>query len=722
VCLDFLAPAPFVLGVFLTFLAIEKGKRPYLFILLISLGLAFWWRWQFVQRVNLYPDEFVTLLAMDMIGQKGVPVLPSGLFYEHGLLYSYLAGVVALWGEPALLGRLTSLVLGLATIVLTYWLGRRWFSPAVGILAAFGLALSPAAIQWSGRVRMYALLQLLVLLTLWFMSVSLYGRRPRAAWLAVLAYFGALLTQFVAIALLPALTIAEIIGLQTQSAKKAWYADPKFWLRGGAVGGAVLIALLLKRAGQPKGIEPLAAGNAFGGIWDVLHIYSSFSLDLAQSWQTIAPFFLDPPGVIFTCFVPVALVAAVIKQPRFGPVLFLTIALGLTTLVILLFAAPDRRDDKYLFMLLPVLLLLGAQGMMIVVNLAGRLSGQWVSRWSQVVPPLTPQRGEFRLKTPPSGGPGGEDSSRFFASTSAFLTTFQVGYRIVAVVVIVVGLWMYSRSEIAELLADVGENYATTFAYVAENWQPGDAILTGTPAAAYYYLGRNDYYAVQAGGLYDYRILYPPGGEPVERWLGSPWIQTPEALNAVLSQQPVWLVLERWGLLIQYYQPLFMQNILAQTKFIREDNGVIALKSLPNPRLLRETPAFPAEAVLGGTLGDPGQLKLLGYTLEGSRLTLYWEALIPVSFDYTVFVNVQNEAGETVLQTDHRPLGSIYPTTLWPPGVVIRETSQLDLPPGDYELRVGMYLLETGERLWVPGDETQQNMVYLGKFEVEPEP
>ncbi len=234
-------------------------------------------------------------------------------------------------------------------------------------------------------------------------------------------------------------------------------------------------------------------------------------------------------------------------------------------------------------------------------------------------------------------------------------------------------------------------------------------------------MGRNDYYAVQAGGLYDYRILYPPDGEPVERWLGSPWIQTPEALNTVLSQQPVWLVLERWGLLIQYYRPLFMQNILAQTEFIREDNGVIALKSLPNPRLLRETPTVPAEAVLGGVQGDPGQLKLLGYTLEGNRLTLYWESLIPVIFDYTVFVNVQNEAGETVLQTDHRPLGSIYPTTLWPPGVVIRETSQLDLPPGDYELRVGMYLLETGERLWVPGDETRQNMVYLGKFEVEPE-
>jgi len=169
---------------------------------------------------------------------------------------------------------------------------------------------------------------------------------------------------------------------------------------------------------------------------------------------------------------------------------------------------------------------------------------------------------------------------------------------------------------------------------------------------------------------------------------------------------------------VQYYQPFFMQNILAQTEFIREDNGVIVLKSLPDARLLQELPAVPADALLHGVEGDSGQLKLLGYTLEGSRLTLYWQAQSPLTFDYTVFVNAQNEAGEIVTQTDHRPLGSVYPTTLWPSGQTIRETSRLKLPPGRYRLRAGMYLLETGERLWVPDDNTMQNMVDLGKVVV----
>ena len=663
---------------------------PYLIILLLSLGLAFWLRWQFVQRINLYPDEFVTLLAMDMIGQKGAPILPSGLFYEHGLLYSYLAGGAALFGEPALMGRLTSLALGLLTIGLSYWLGQRWFSPPVGALAAVGLSLAPAAIHWHGRVRMYALLQLLVLLTILFMLEGLYHQRRKAAWLAVLSYFGALLTQFVAVVLLPALAVAEGLALQTRPAPKGWYRDRQIWLRGLAVGGAVLIAFLVKRAGQPKGLAPLDAGNAVAGVWQVLTIYTGFSPDLGASWRAISPFFLEAPVLVFTLFAPLAVVEAIYPlltplrnpkrrpqasnslnafSPPARPALFLAVVLIVTTAIVLFFAPDDRRDDKYLFMLLPALLLLGAQGMMIVLARVGRL---------------------------------GRLSSRVWLQAAA-------------TAVIAVGLGLYARRPVIDLLTDVGEDYAAAFAYVAGRWQNGDAVLTGTPTAAYYYLGRNDYYAVQAGGPYDYRILNTSQG-PVERWLGSPWIQTPETLNAVLASRPVWLVLERWGLLIQYYRPLFMQNILAQTEFIREDNGVIVLKSLPDPRLLRQTPAVAADAVLGGVQGDSGQLKLRGYTLEGARLTLYWEALIPLRFDYTVFVNVQTGEGDLVLQTDHRPLGSIYPTTLWPPGQLIRETSLLNLPPGDYELRVGMYRLETGERMWVPSDETLQNMVYLGRF------
>ena len=671
--------------------------------------------WQFIQNINLYPDEFVTLLAMDMVRQKGAPLLPSGLFYEHGLLYSYLAGAASFLGEPALMGRLTSLVLGLLIMGLTYWLGQRWFSAATGTLAAIGLTLAPAAIHWHSRVRMYALLQLLVLLTLIFMLEGLFKRNNRAAWLAVLTYVGALLTQFVSIVLLPALTVAEVIGLQRQPDRKGWYADRQIWFRGLAIGAVVLIAFLVKRAGQPKGIEPLQPANALMGLGQVLAIYTGFPFDLGSSWQALAPFFLQPPVLVFTIFAPLAVMAALWKKPRYEATAFLAVVLALSTLIVFLFAPADRRDEKYLFMLLPVLLILGGRGMMTVIYGLEALLQRWQG-WPQVTRVfltvfdrliLRPMRVLF----------GGWGVTTAMAASNLFLRQPQALYRLLAVIIISAGLGWIARSHINELLTDVGEDYTTTFRYVADNMQAGDAILTGTPAAAHHYLGRNDYYAVQAGGPYDYRILNRPDG-PVERWLGSPWLQTPQELQTVFLERPVWLVLERWGLLIQYYSPFFMQNILAQTEFVREDNGIIALKSLPNPQPLLAEPAHPVDADLSGVTDDPGRLKLRGYTLEGNRLTLYWEAIVPLRFDYTVFVNVQNQAGETVTQVDHPPLGSVYPTTLWPAGQVIRETSLLDLPPGDYALRVGMYRLETGERLWVPGDETRQNMVYLGQFSV----
>jgi hypothetical protein len=76
-----------------------------------------------------------------------------------------------------------------------------------------------------------------------------------------------------------------------------------------------------------------------------------------------------------------------------------------------------------------------------------------------------------------------------------------------------------------------------------------------------------------------------------------------------------------------------------------------------------------------------------------------------------------------VAQADHRPLENLYPTTLWPPGETIRESSQLALPsdlsPADYELWVGLYLLETGERLPVQNDTSGENAVRLGVLRIE---
>ena len=84
---------------------------------------------------------------------------------------------------------------------------------------------------------------------------------------------------------------------------------------------------------------------------------------------------------------------------------------------------------------------------------------------------------------------------------------------------------------------------------------------------------------------------------------------------------------------------------------------------------------------------------------------LYWEAINPnrPQYDYTIFVHLLNEAGELAANADGLPQGGRYPTGAWVPGDVVVDGHRLLLPPdlasGNYEIRVGAYLLETGERL-----------------------
>jgi hypothetical protein len=99
-------------------------------------------------------------------------------------------------------------------------------------------------------------------------------------------------------------------------------------------------------------------------------------------------------------------------------------------------------------------------------------------------------------------------------------------------------------------------------------------------------------------------------------------------------------------------------------------------------------------------------IALVGYDLEQRAdellLILHWASLAPVEHDYTVFVHLVGSDDELVSQADGPPAGGDYPTSLWTFGEIIfdeRLITTMDLPENTYHLRLGMYLLETGERL-----------------------
>jgi 4-amino-4-deoxy-L-arabinose transferase-like glycosyltransferase len=140
----------------------------------------------------------------------------------------------------------------------------------------------------------------------------------------------------------------------------------------------------------------------------------------------------------------------------------------------------------------------------------------------------------------------------------------------------------------------------------------------------------------------------------------------------------------------------------------------------------------PSQQIAEGNLGD--MARLVGYnpapplqTTAGASLsiTLTWECLETFRDDYTVFVHLVSPDQSPLAQADSQPLGGAYPTSLWDVGEQVTDPYSLaipaDLPPGRYELLVGMYLLSTSERLPLLNKEGQVlgDSISLGTVEVK---
>jgi 4-amino-4-deoxy-L-arabinose transferase-like glycosyltransferase len=116
-----------------------------------------------------------------------------------------------------------------------------------------------------------------------------------------------------------------------------------------------------------------------------------------------------------------------------------------------------------------------------------------------------------------------------------------------------------------------------------------------------------------------------------------------------------------------------------------------------------------------------GRITLLGYDVdrrtvapgEEVNVTLYWTAQAPVPADYSVFLHLAAPEGPPYAQADGQPQRGTYPTSFWDVGEVVVDARAVvvpaNLPPGEYPLVAGMYLLETGERLpWLAPDGSAQ--------------
>jgi 4-amino-4-deoxy-L-arabinose transferase-like glycosyltransferase len=608
----------------------------------VILLVAFWLRWRYAQTISLYVDEFTTLWAARRVQTLGLPIMPSGVLYTRGLLATYVeAAFLSLFGFSYLIGRLPGVLFGVATVAALWLAGRRIWREEVGLLAALGLALLPEAILWGGRARFYTQLQFFTLLTVWAAFAAIADptatakQQARRQWLFTLCFILALFSHEETVLLYPPLLLGML-----------WWRGWRFFLQRSVVltQAFCLVALAVRYAieilGQPGYFETIQAQRPYVGM----------IFDLVGAWRTYSPLFLATDRLLWTLGALVAFGVAlyVLAQNQWRPnrlplshqaTLFFVLQLLFVLAVVFTLVGTSWREGRYLFFVQPLWLLVGAGGI-------GFLLGQprlalWVQRGALVV-------------------------------ITALLLFLQ---------------WPSAQAVLQQQV----EGYDLALAWLAQNRQPGDVVLSPQPPACALVLGPCDYYAVQRG--YE-EFVIKRDGVLVDRWSGAKLLASTTALTTVLQQAPrTWFVTDSFRLATRY-ETDFVHTVIDQFDLAYEAQGVMVLRAdgwrtFP-PTMMKPRPT-PAQF---------GPLTLVGDAWPRvadrpeQRVTLFWQATAPISEQINTSLRLVRSDGAVLSRSDGPPARGLIPTTLFfdmPLPDTKTITVPTDLPDGIYRLEALAY-------------------------------
>jgi hypothetical protein len=482
----------------------------------LTLGLAV--RLVAARRLSFHVDEQFSLLGAYAVANRGFPLLPSEVPYLHGATLSYLLAPLVRFGASDLsdlrLLRLVSVLAGAVTVLLAYALARdllgvRW----AALLAAVPVALDPLGVQWGAHVRMYALLQAVVLALLWvFLRIVRDGPTPQNVLALAIAFWAAAFTHLEAVLLLlPMALVALALRDRILPAARRTFAV--------ALGACALAPLALIAAMRAIGIETprqphTLPDTAFLGehLIDLGHVLQP---DLAD-WRGL--FAHNAFAEVLPLLVAVlsGLLVARCVFPRgegidaVAPRRVVAALLACYWLPILAVAAfTVAQQPRHLLFVHPL-------GYVIITAAATELT-----------------RGALnQLRRP----------AQMVMGTLAVLTVAAPA----------VGLWHLANHPV------VDADYAAAMRYVADHHAPGQLVVTAFPPVTYLALGsREDIrYLVRLGDgvLVQPYTVQTAAGTEVDRWVGSAAVASIADLCRLLEQQPeAWVVADElrldasWG-------------------------------------------------------------------------------------------------------------------------------------------------------------------------------
>ncbi len=608
-----------------------RGKQAKVVIGLVLL-LALALRVLYARQISLFIDEFTTIWAAQRILETGLPVFPSGNFYSHGMVFTYIeAAFRLLGGGSTFVARLPSVAIGVMTVAAVYCVGARLFNRPAALLAAAWLAVDPNAIIWGGRARMYALLQLLVLLAAYFLYRGVaHENRLRDRIAAMILLTAALFTQPEAALLLP---VFGLIVLWQRGLRGS--LQPAVWFPFGMPAAGLAILYMLNKLGQPGHLETIQKSRPYfrmpGHIMRGVEVFApSF-----MAWWRLPATLLFVAGLVWLA------IRAVRREPLSGswqPLLATYIVFVPILLVLVFLVGPTWQRDRYAFMLWPFFYLAAAQ---VAWHFAGRrFRGDWP--WYGLVALLT---------------------------ALTLITGWPTAYAQV-------------------------EGYDLAFAYVRDHWQPGDAIASPVPAASMLYLGQSDYFAIQRA--YQEYVMPHDGREVDRWTDAPPLVTPADWEAALRDHHRLWFVVDGWRLETRYDLDVAQLVLAQMRVAYSGQGTVAFLAegyTPPATPTVARTPGanFDGELRLAryerfAVSPEPGS------TL---RLALHWQALNPEERAYTLYLHLLDRDGRMVAQSDERILGGRYRPLFWPKDALVRDVHTLSLPPdlpaGRYRLVAGLY-------------------------------
>ena len=150
----------------------------------------------------------------------------------------------------------------------------------------------------------------------------------------------------------------------------------------------------------------------------------------------------------------------------------------------------------------------------------------------------------------------------------------------------------------------------------------------------------------------------------------------------------------------------FWLDSFAEPLSVSANGSAIASLMLETGRLLPGSQVEETDEIANGSTFAHGITlaghKVLSQVASATHFMIFWHADNLVATDLTVFVHMLNADGEIVSQADGRPLNGDWPTSAWEPGNPVHDPRRLAyssaLPPGEYNILVGLYDPATGLR------------------------